>query len=39
MRAYFEGDMTELLKRNPLFSGLDEAGLAKVKGITSPPFL
>jgi CRP/FNR family transcriptional regulator, dissimilatory nitrate respiration regulator len=28
-------DMTELLKRNPLFSGLDEAGLAKVKGITS----
>jgi CRP-like cAMP-binding protein len=28
-------DVTELLKRNPLFSGLDEAGLAKVKGIAS----
>ena len=27
--------MTELLKGNPLFSGLDEAGLEKVKGITT----
>jgi CRP/FNR family transcriptional regulator, dissimilatory nitrate respiration regulator len=27
--------MTELFKRNPLFSGLDEAGLSKVKEITS----
>ena len=27
--------MTELLKRNPLFSGLDEAGLDKVKGIAT----
>ncbi len=27
--------MLELLKQNPLFSGLDEAGLAKIKGITS----
>lgn len=26
--------MMELLKRNPLFSGLDEAGIHKVKGIT-----
>ena len=29
-------DTTELLKRNPLFSGLDESGLTKIKGITSP---
>jgi CRP/FNR family transcriptional regulator, dissimilatory nitrate respiration regulator len=28
-------NMTELLKRNPLFIGLDEVGLAKVKEITS----
>jgi CRP/FNR family transcriptional regulator, dissimilatory nitrate respiration regulator len=27
-------EMTELLKLNPLFSGLDESGLHKVKGIT-----
>ncbi len=30
--------MAELLKQNPLFSGLDEAGLDKVKGITSHHF-
>ncbi len=28
-------DKTDLLKGNPLFSGLDESGLAKVKGIAS----
>lgn len=27
--------MTELIKQNPLFSGLDEDGLAQVKGITT----
>lgn len=27
--------MTELLKRNPLFSGLDETGLGEIKGITT----
>ena len=27
--------MTDLLKRNPLFSGLDEAGLDKVKGVAT----
>ena len=28
-------EMTELLKRNPLFSGLDDSGLQKVKGIAA----
>jgi len=28
-------EMTELLKRNPLFSGLDESGLQKIKGIAA----
>jgi CRP/FNR family transcriptional regulator, dissimilatory nitrate respiration regulator len=28
-------DRTELLKQNPLFSGLDEVGLRQVRGITS----
>jgi CRP/FNR family transcriptional regulator len=27
--------MTELIKTNPLFSGLDEAGLSKIRGITT----
>jgi CRP/FNR family transcriptional regulator, dissimilatory nitrate respiration regulator len=31
-------EMTELLRQNPLFSGLDESGLHKVKGITSFTF-
>lgn len=31
-------EVAELLKRNPLFSGLDEAGLDKVKGITTHHF-
>ncbi len=31
-------EVAELLKRNPLFSGLDEAGLDKVKGITTLHF-
>lgn len=29
-------DMTELLKQNPLFNGLDETELHKVKGIAAP---
>ncbi|MGA3086133.1 MAG: Crp/Fnr family transcriptional regulator [Thermodesulfobacteriota bacterium] len=28
-------EMTELLRRNPLFSGLDDSGLQKVKGIAA----
>ena len=28
-------EMTELLKQNPLFSGLDDSGLQKVKGIAA----
>lgn len=31
--------MTELIKRNPLFSGLDENGLGQIKGITTSHFL
>lgn len=31
--------MTELIKRNPLFSGLDENGLGQIKGITTLHFL